>query len=166
MTEPAETLIFEAVIVPHRSLSPRALRRLMLALAVAIGVSTGVSLHLHAWPVTGFAGAELVLAIWLLRLNASRARASEVVMLTSAGLRIRRSPARGPAETLELPLAWLRVSLEEVPGRVPRLVLHNRGARAEIAAALGEEEKRDLAHALRQALHAWNHPEFDNPQTR
>jgi uncharacterized membrane protein len=161
-----ETLLFEAVIVPHRSLSPRALRRLMVAIGIAICASTTVSLLLHAWPVTGFAGAELLLAVYLLRLNARRAESTEVVLLTSAGLRIRRAARGGAAQVLDLPSSWLRVSLEELPGRVPRLFLRARDMEEEIATSLGEDEKRDLAAALREAVHRWKHPVFDNPQTR
>jgi DNA-directed RNA polymerase subunit L len=36
----------------------------------------------------------------------------------------------------------------------------------EVAAALGEAEKRDLANALTEALYRVKHPVFDNPQLR
>jgi hypothetical protein len=47
---------------------------------------------------------------------------------------------------------------------VPRLLLVGRGAREEIAAALGETEKRELWSALHEALHLLRNPRFDNPQ--
>jgi uncharacterized membrane protein len=56
--------------------------------------------------------------------------------------------------------------LEEVPGRIPRLLLVSRALRCEIGAALGEAEKRDLAGALSTALHRLRNPIFDNPQLR
>ncbi len=162
----AETPFFEAVIVPHRSLSSRAQWRLLVAVGLAIAVSTTVSLALRAWPVMGFAGVELLLAAFLLRLNARRARASEVVVLGGSDLTIRRSMTGRAPLTRTLPLAWLRVVLDDAPGRVPRLLLRSRVAEEEIAESLGEEEKRSLAEALAAALHRWNHPTFDNPQTR
>ena len=50
--------------------------------------------------------------------------------------------------------------------RVPALWLQSRGRRMEVAAELGEAEKRQLADALRAALHRWRNPVFDNPQLR
>jgi uncharacterized membrane protein len=56
--------------------------------------------------------------------------------------------------------------LEERPGRVPALVLVERHRRMEIGQSLGEDEKRDLAQALGEALHRLRNPVFDNPQLR
>jgi len=47
---------------------------------------------------------------------------------------------------------------------VPRLLLSVRGRSEEVARALGEAAKRDLAAALTRALHRWRNPRFDNPQ--
>ena len=49
---------------------------------------------------------------------------------------------------------------------MPRLLLATRGVQEEVGRALGEEEKRDLARALRAALHRSRNPVFDNPQLR
>ena len=46
------------------------------------------------------------------------------------------------------------------------LLLVAHGVREEVAATLGEEEKRDLWAALRAALHQLRNPSFDNPQLR
>ena len=160
--EPSGTL-FEAAIVPHRSLSPRGLRRLSGFIGVLGGVTVAGFWFVGAWPVTGFGAIEIGLAIFLLRLNARRARASELIVLTHAALRIVRSDRRGDSA---LPVAWLNVVLEEPAGRVPKLLLAGRGVREEIAATLGEAEKRDLAAALRAALDRLRNPRFDNPQLR
>ena len=164
-SNPAE-VFFEAVIVPHRSLSPRGLRILLGAImALCCGTST-VFWLLGAWPVVGFSGVEILLAVTLLRLNAQARKESELVRLSARGLHVIRTDAKGRGTEVTLPPAWLRLSLEEIPGRVPRLVLGARGAWTEIASSLGELEKRDLAAALQQALHRWNNPVFDNPQLR
>jgi hypothetical protein len=49
---------------------------------------------------------------------------------------------------------------------VPRLMLTRYGISEEIARALGEVEKRDLAASLKRALHRARNPVFDNPQLR
>ena len=40
------------------------------------------------------------------------------------------------------------------------------GQREEVATALGENEKRELAQALAAALRRMREPRFDNPQLR
>ena len=140
--------VFEAVIVPHRSLSPDGLRRLLWAICLLCGINAAIFIHLGAWPVGGFTGIELLLAALLLRINALAARASEVVVLSSSGLRITRTDPSGLRSDRVLAASWLSMTLEGPPGRVPRLTLIARGQREEIGASLGEEEKRDLAAAL------------------
>ena len=86
-----------------------------------------------AWPVAGFGVAEIGLAIFLLRLNARRARASELVLLSERALRIVRTDRRGRREERELPVGWLNAVMEEPAGQVPRLLLVAHGVREEIA---------------------------------
>src|SRR5947199_10123811 len=83
---PGEAVHFEAVIVPHRSLSPAGLRWVLGSLLVLGGViSTGLW-YLGAWPVIGFTAAGLLLAIWLVCRNVADAKASEMLILSDAGL--------------------------------------------------------------------------------
>lgn len=164
--EPQSALLFEAVIVPHRSLSPRGLRILMATIGL---ISALIALRfwlIGAWPVVGFGVIEIGLAIYLLRLNAHRARASELILLSETMLRVVRTDRRGERRECILPVAWLNATMDERPGQVPKLVLVGHGVREEIATALGETEKRDLWLALSGALHRLRHPSFDNPQLR
>ena len=87
---------------------------------------------------------EIGLAIFLLRLNANRARASELILLSEQTLRIVRTDRHGRREERVLPTGWLNAVMEEPAGKVPRLLLVARGVREEIATTLGEVEKRDL----------------------
>ena len=162
---PAATL-FEAVIVPHRSLAPRGLCILVAVICLLCGLTVLRFWLLGAWPVAVFSVVDIGFAIVLLWLNARRARASELVLLSEDVLRIVRTDRTGRRRECVLPAAWLNAMLEEPPGRVPTLVLVSRNVREEIGAALGESEKRDLAAALRDALHQVRNPRFDNPQLR
>jgi len=161
-----EALHFEAVIVPHRSLSVRALRRLLLVICLMCGASAAVFVWLGAWPVGGFTGLELLLAAFLFRLNARAVRGSEMLLLTDAGLRVIRTAPDGARRERTLSPAWLNLVMEDRPGRVPALLLVARETRIEIGRDLGEAEKRDLAEALGGALHRLRHPRFDNAQLR
>ena len=164
--EPAEATLFEAVIVPHRSLSRRGLGILIGVICALCGMTMVRFWFLGAWPVVAFGLVEISIAIFLLWLNARRARASELILLSLDAVRIVRVDWRHRRQERVLPAAWLNVVLEEPPGRVPRLLLAARNVREEIATALGEEEKRDLAAALRDALYQARSPSFDNPQLR
>jgi len=157
---------FEAVIIPHRSLTRAGLRWLVGFICL---LSTMISLglwYIGAWPVIGFNGAEIALALVLLRRNARAARASEMLLLSDEGLRVVRTDMAGRRVERRLQSAWLRAELQERAGRVPALWLSDRGGRMEVGAELGEAEKRDLAAALAAALHRHRNPRFDNPQLR
>ncbi|HEY6433187.1 MAG TPA: DUF2244 domain-containing protein [Acetobacteraceae bacterium] len=161
-----EPVLFEAVIVPYRSLSPRGLRILTGVICGLCALTTLRFLLIRAWPVIGFSVVEVGLAVGLLWFNLRRGRQSEIVLLTEAGLEIVRTDTAGRKHVERLTHGWLNVVLQEQAGRVPRLLLVARQQQREIAAWLGEEEKRDLAMALRDALDRMRHPVFDNPQLR
>ncbi len=161
MPDPTE---FEAIITPHRSLGPAGLRRLIAFILLLSGiVSTGLWFA-GAWPVIGFNGAEIALAVAMLRRNARAQRTSERLLLSAAGLRILRVDARGRVSDRVLDGAWLNAVLQERPGRTPALLLVERGHQFEVGRDLGDAEKRDLASALRDALHRHRNPVFHNPQ--
>jgi uncharacterized membrane protein len=161
-----DQVMFEALIVPHRSLSRRGRALVLLALGAVCCVNVGVSIVTRAWPVGGFAGAELLLAAYLLRRNARDARASELVLLSEQSLRIIRTDAKGARQEQTLSPFWLTMHLQDRPGRVPTLLLTAQGRHEEVGRSLGEAEKRDLARALSDALHRWRNPVFDNTQLR
>src|SRR3954469_5018615 len=164
---PGEAVHFEAVIVPHRSLSPAGLRWVLGSLLVLSGViSTGLW-YLGAWPVIGFTAAGLVLAICLVCRNMADAKATEMLILSDAGLVVVRTDVSGRRSERRLDPHWLRAGLEERPGATPALVLRDRARRRlEVGAALGAEEKQQLAAALQDAIYRQRHPVFDNPQLR
>lgn len=162
----AEATLFEAVIVPHRSLSRRGLGVLAGAIVALSMTVTAVFWWLGAWPVALFNGVEISTALLLMRHHARAVRATEVLLLSPSALRIVRTGLDGVRTERRLAPAWLRLELQERKGRVPGLYLATRGERVEVAASLGEAEKLSLADALRTALEAWQRPVFDNPQLR
>jgi len=162
-----EPVLFEAVCTPPTGLG----RRGMLVVAgFVLGFSALVGLVftiMGAWPVLGFAGLEAMLFLGLLLLHRRWARRSmEVLQLAEGRLTIRRMTWRGQREELVLDAYWTRLSLETRPGRVSALMLHHRRRAIEIGALLGEDQKRDLAAALSDALRRYREPVFDNPQLR
>jgi len=160
----APAVLFQAVIVPHRSLTLTGIRILLGAVLAGCAISSTMFVALGAWPVGVFAGAELLLAGLLFHLHMRAARASEMLLLSHEGLRVVRTSPSGAVRTRLLPAGWMTVQLEERPGRVPALLLLGHGVREEVGRELGEVAKRALAEALADALHRRRHPVFDNPQ--
>ena len=162
----AKEPLFEALIVPHRSLTRRGLIWIVTAvsgLSLLIGARFWM---MGAWPVLPFSLAESALVLIMLRLNVRQARAREVLVLSDTELTIARTEPSGRQRRKTLPAGWLSVALEEREGRVPRLTLHGHGIHEEIGRVLGEDAKRDLATRLRTALYRARNPVFDNPQLR
>ena len=156
--------LFEAIITPHRSLGPAGLRRLVAFLLLLSATVSTVVWLIGAWPVVVFNGAEMLLALYLLRRNARDRETTERLVLSAGGLVVLRTDRRGRRHERRLDAGWLQAILHERPGRTPALLLVERGHQLEVGADLGEEEKRSLAEALRAALHALRNPVFDNPQ--
>ena len=159
-------VLFQATIVPRRSLSRRGAWAVVGLFALA-GIGGALRFALMGlWPVLAFMALEAVLAAILVWMHVRAGRAAEMLILEPNYLCVLRHDARGRRSERRLPTAWLNPRLEEEPGRVPRLVLTAHGVREEVGAVLGEAEKRDLAAALARALRRMREPRFDNPQLR
>lgn len=155
---------FEALITPHRSLGRTGLRRLAAFILILSAIVSSGLWVLGAWPVIGFNGVEVALALYLLRRNARERNATERLILSDRGLRVIRTSAAGRVQERSLRGAWLNTVLQERPGRTPALLLVERGHQLEVGRDLGEVEKRALAEALKSALYRHRNPRFDNPQ--
>jgi uncharacterized membrane protein len=157
--------VFEALLVPHRSLSPRgagAVAGALVALSMTIGLRF---LLLGAWPVMVFSLLEAPLLGVLLAINLRRARACELILLDRQTITVTRTDPGGRRRSYSLPAAWLQVNLEAGAGG-SRLVLSSRGHVREIGAFLHEPDRAMLFGALRSAMHEARNPDFDNPQVR
>jgi len=155
------TLRFQAVITPRRALSVATMQVLLGVISLLCVGSATLWAVVGAWPVGGFTGLELLLAAWLFRLHIRDGRARELVVLTDASLRVIRTSPTGRRQELTLEPSWLHVRLTERPGRTPALLVEGGRQSVEIAGALGDAEKRDLARALDEALYRWRNPRFD-----
>jgi uncharacterized membrane protein len=165
--QPEPPLLFEAISTPPPGLPPRGLLAVAGGLA---GVSALVGVlfaWFGAWPVLGFAGLEVLAVVGLLALHRRGSRREfELVRLADGRLTVLRTDRRGRREELALDPYWARLFLQERPGRVSALVLRQHRRTVEIGAMLGEDQKRDLAAALGDALRRYREPVFDNPQLR
>jgi uncharacterized membrane protein len=166
-TAPPDAVLFEAVCTPACSLGPRGMGILCAGLLTGAAATGGLFLALGAWPILGFTGLEVAIVLGLLAAHRrGSGRAMEVLILTGRRLTIHRTDTKGRREEVSLDPYWARLRLEERPGRVSLLVLCQRDRMVEIGRLLGDEQKRNLAGALEDALRRWREPVFDNPQLR
>lgn len=145
--------IFEARLVPHRSLGRSALIRLGLLMTVLWGGIGLFFLSLGAWPVFGFFGLDLLLFIWLLWLNAREGRTAETVSVSRTLLEVRKHAASGRERVHRMNPFGTRFEVErhEMIG-VTNMVLKTRAETVSIGAFLNPADKDSFASALSGAL--------------
>jgi uncharacterized membrane protein len=143
---------FDAVLIPHRSLSPRGFFLVMLALGSA-SFAAGVLFVLKgAWPVIGFFGLDVALVYFAFRANYRSGKNRETIRLTDRALEIARVSPCGQTSRLALEPSWVRIALSEFPSGDCRLSLRSSGREIRIAELLSAPERRSLAQALKEAL--------------
>jgi len=152
---PGVAPLFEAVLSPHRSLSPLGFVLVMgglIGISIAIGV--GFSL-VGAWPVLGFLGIDILLVYLAFRISYDAARQCQHVRLGVDALEIAFHNPGGRDRHAVLEPYWARVEVEPINARRGRLVIRSRGEFIELGAFLANDEKLAfagaLSHALRQA---------------
>jgi len=153
--------LFHAVLTARRSLGGRGLLWAAGLLAGLAVLTALVFLLLGAWPVAGFVGAEVGMAVLLLVLHHRAGRAREELTLDEAGLTVARIDWAGHREEERLQPAWLRVSLRPAEGlRAGHIELSTHGRRLAVGSFLAPEEQAELAEALERALRLWRSPVF------
>ena len=157
----AETpLLFDAVLQPHRSLSPRGFTILMILFGI-VSFAAGIGfISLGAWPVFGFFGLDVALVYLAFKLNYRAARNYETVQLTESVLRIARGGPRGVRESHCFQPHWVRVEMDDPPEHASQLRLTSHGRSVIIGSFLSPEERADFARALKAELDRLRQPSF------
>jgi uncharacterized membrane protein len=143
---------FRAVLSPHRSLGPRGFLILMTALC-GINFVIGVAFWMMgAWPIFVFCGLDVLLIYVAFKLNYRAARAYEVVEVTPEALTVTSVEPSGRATAFAFNPYWVRVNLSEHHDGRTELELAHHGRRLIFGRSLTDDEKRDFAVALRDAI--------------
>lgn len=149
---PDEPVLFDAVLFPHRSLSPAGFW-LLISIVAGFSFAAGMMfVMMGAWPVFGFFGVDVLLLAWCFRRSYWQARLYETVRLTERSLTVRRVDPGGEAITWTFQPYWLRIEIDDPPRHESQLTLASHGRRLTIGSFLAPEERADLARALRTAL--------------
>jgi uncharacterized membrane protein len=149
----SEQVLFEARLLPHRSLSFTGFTVLMLVLAV-VSFAVGVTfLLMGAWPVFGFFGLDVGLVWFAFRANYRDANAYEDIRITPSVLSVRQVSPRGKARETDFNPRWTRLEKteDEVAG-VTKVALISRGLQLIVGSFLPPFYKSELAKALGKAL--------------
>lgn len=151
--DPARERLFEARLVPHRSLTRKAVR-VLIGLFALISVASGIPfVLLGAWPVAGFLGLDVAILYLAFRANVRAARAYEDVLVTPLELMLAKVTPAGARSEWRFHPAWVRLDRQEHEEfGLQRLSLHSRGRSVEVARFLGPDEKASFASRLARAL--------------
>lgn len=144
--------LFDAVLTPHRSLSPLGFWLLMGGVTLVSFVA-GLAFVLEgAWPVVGFFGLDVALVYFAFRASYKSADLYETVRLTRRELAIQRVLPSGQVRSWSFQPYWLRVHIDEPPAPGSQLTLSSHGRSLVIGSFLSPGERVEFARALRTAL--------------
>lgn len=142
------------VIRPNRSLTRRQLQLVFaLIAAVCLGIA-GVFAAFGMWPVLPFAGIE-VLAVGIgFYLSAQAGLETEVVSVSNDEVAIEKGRRR-IRQRWVMQRAWAQIRLQapRIRWYPSRLVLRSHGKEIELGGFLNDEERRQLAGELRDAIY-------------
>ena len=136
-------------LVPHCSLSVRGAAVFFGSVCVPTFGIAGVATALGFWPVLPFAGAEMLLLGWALRLNMQRRFERETIQVTETEVIV--EDAHANPSRVVFPRHWARVKIRRPHSPLHRgqLVIESHGRGREVGKFLTEEERRHLAAELR-----------------
>lgn len=124
----------------------------MLAIGGVSFVSGMVFLLMGAWPIFFFFGLDVALIYLAFRLNYRSGRLYETVDVWRENVALQRVHPSGRSERFEFNPAWVRVLLTEAKNGRTQLALASHGQAVSFGGFLTDDERRDFAAALKDAL--------------
>ena len=143
---------FRAVLTAHRSLTPRGfvvLMSILCAIKLVVGIGFWM---LGAWPVIAFCGLDVAIVYVAFKLNYRSGREYETVDLTPQRLVVTQVAPSGRQRAFEFNPYWARVHLHEHHDGRTVLQLAHHNQRLTFGRFMNDDERRDFASALRDAL--------------
>jgi len=148
-----ETQPLRIEICPNCALSVRAAQCFFAgACIVPLGVA-GVLALKGFWPILPFAGLELAVLAWALKISLERRFHRQTITVSEVDVSIDTS-ARGRSEHVVFPRHWAQVKLRRPAARLhpSRLIIESHGRQCELGSFLTEEERRGLAQRLQRLI--------------
>jgi uncharacterized membrane protein len=136
-------------IAPHCSLSTRGAGWFILSVAVpTFGLAGALTLKGY-WPILPFAGLEMAVLVWALKVSLDRRHHRQIVQVDDARVSVTSRDYEQSSEVV-FPRHWAQVKLRRpVSGLHPsRLTIESHGRRCEVGNFLTEQERHGLAMRL------------------
>ena len=149
-----EPILLDATLRPSPPMDARALRAILIVVAL-FNLAFALSFVLRgAWPIAPFMGLDVALLAWAFRASRIAARRFEQVTLTPSLLSIEQHPAKGAVSTSQFNPYWVRVDLQQLTEHSNRLLLHSHGKSVQVGSFLSPGVREGFANALKSALSA------------
>jgi uncharacterized membrane protein len=140
------------VLMPHRSLTSRGFVILM-GLFGGLCFLTGLAfMWVGAWPVMGFMGLDVLLLYVAFKVNYRAGQLRETLEISPQTMRVERLHPSGRQEAFEVNPYWAQVHLATAIDGRTALAVGSHGQSIAIGTFLTDDERRDLAQALKTVL--------------
>ena len=149
-----ESPLFAALLTPHRSLSPSAIRWVIAFTALMASIPGIAFFAMGAWPVVGLMGLDVILLTWALTASYTDKDAFEEITLWPDALEIRNVSKTGKETNFSLNPFMVRFSVSrDDEARITALKIVARDTEIEIGRFLAPDDKANFAAVFAPALH-------------
>jgi uncharacterized membrane protein len=140
-------------IRPNCSLSVRGARIFFASACLVPFGMGGVLAWKGFWPILPFAGLEMALLAWALRVSLERRFHRQTIIVTERQVEVESRDGRGSLQVV-FPRHWAQVKLRRPAARLhpSRLTIESHGRQCELGGFLTEEERRGLALRLQRHI--------------
>lgn len=140
-------------IRPNCSLSVRGARLFFASACVVPFGMGGVLAWKGFWPILPFAGLEMALLGWALKVSLERRFHRQTITVTERQVQVDSLDGHGSSQVV-FPRHWARVKLRRPAARLhpSRLTIESHGRQYELGGFLTEEERRGLALRLQRLI--------------
>ena len=140
-------------ICPNCSLTLRSARLFFAAASIAPFGIAGFLAVKGFWPILPFAGLEMALLGWALKISLERRFHRQTITVTDADVAIE-SRDRWRSSRVVFPRHWAQVKLRRPAASLhpSRLTIESHGHQCELGSFLTEEERRGLALRLQRLI--------------
>ncbi|MCP5327611.1 MAG: DUF2244 domain-containing protein [Sinobacteraceae bacterium] len=146
----ATTMIDRIEISPHCSLTTRGAWIFFASLCITSFSLAGLVALQGYWPVLPFAGLEMALLGWALKLSMQRRHYRQTITVTAESVEIEEYLPERQGRVV-FPRHWAQVRMRGglSPLHPSRLTIESHGRRCEVGSFLNEQERTGLAQRLR-----------------
>ena len=140
-------------IRPNCSLTVRSARVFFASACLIPFGFGGLLAYKGFWPILPFAGVELALLAWALKVSLERRFHRQTITVTERQVQVESLDGRGSSQ-LVFPRHWAQVKLRRPAARLhpSRLTIESHGRQYELGGFLTEEERRGLALRLQRHI--------------